>query len=224
MRHFALAAGILMMFGLASCATNPFPQKLPPINGMIYDYDNIPVTTASVEVDGKKVTSSDVNGRFALSDFLPGQYTIKVQKNGYETTQITIDYTDPTQILYVKMFSVVQLLQLAEKAFERRDWQNTESLLHRAELIDGHNVPLRFLQAALNFRRGNDEQANQILKQLLIDEANDPYIHVFIADLCQYRLNDMKGALRHLEEFLDLRYDPEIEKRRDDLRNSLNRN
>jgi hypothetical protein len=213
----------LALLALGSCATSSIPRTLPPLNGMIYDYDNIPVASASVEVNGKQATSSDVNGRFALSDYLPGQYAIVVQKEGYETVRLNIRYDDPTQILYIKLFSVDQLLKLAESAFERRNWQETEDYLHRAELIQPGNVPLRFLQAALGFRRGNNEEAQRILNRLLADEANDPFIHVFLADLFQYRLNDGPTALRHLDAFLNLRYDPEIEKRRDELRTALQR-
>lgn len=223
MKSLLLAFVPLALAALGSCASSATPRTLPPLNGMIYDYDNIPVASAAVEVDGKQTTSSDVNGRFALSDYLPGQYAIVVKKAGYETVQLNIKYDDPTQILYIKLFSVDQLLKLAEDAFALRNWQETEDFLRRAELIQPGNIPLRFLQAALGFRRGDNDTAQRKLTELMADEANDPYIHVFLADLFQYRLNDGPTALSHLDAFLNMRYDPEIEKRRDELRAELKR-
>lgn len=219
MKRINLATLSIFIFFLGSCASSPKP--LPPLNGMIYDYDNVPVASAIVSVEGKRETLSDVNGRFALPNYLSGKYAIRVQRDGYEPAQVTIDYTSPTQILYIKMISVDQLLTLAEKAFEQRDWQSTDVYLQRAQAIQPQSIPLRYMLAALYFRRGNVPEALRTLDLLLADEVSDPSVHLFIADLYQYRLGDNKAALRHLEVFLNLRYDPEVINRRDELRLSL---
>ena len=217
MKMMKAASFILMTLLVGACATTPGYGK-SNLNGMVYDYDNQPVPSAQIRIDDERTAVSDVNGRFFLADIEPGTYSISVKREGFESIQVNLDYTKQNQILYVKMYSADQLLALAEKALEKRDWDTTESYLKRAGKIRSDNASVRFIQSVILFRKGDAQQARTELEKMIADGANDPFIHLFLADILQYRLNQPKEAIPHLEKFLDSRYDPDIEKRKEELK------
>ncbi len=213
----------LCLLTLGACATAKGPKEtpvppLPPLNGMIYDQDNLPVSNAIVEIDGERKSISDVNGRFALFDLIPGKYLLSVRGEDYESASVHIEYSDPTQIVYVKLFSADQLLSVAEKAIETRDWQSAEEYLNRATAIRPNDTSALYLHAVLDFRQGKAKEALATLESLLANKIRDPYIYLFCADILQYQLQNPKAALGYLEKFLESRFDPEVEKRRDLLK------
>lgn len=218
-------AGILIMFIFCSCATKPATVdeslEMPPINGMIYDYDNVPVSAAVIRVNAEKKAVSDINGRFFLSGLEPSNFSISVEREGYEAKSVSLEYSNPNQILYIKIFSAEQLLSLAEKALEKRDWATTEMYLRRAGKIRPDDVSVRFIQAVLAFRKDDPRKSQEALESLIADGVNDPFVHLFLADIFQFKLNQPEKAIPHLNRFLDMRYDPDIEKRRTELKKSV---
>lgn len=212
MRHRS-AIAFLSALLLASCATLGSNDSKPPFYGMVYDRDNQPVQNAVVVLDGKETAATDVNGRFALANLDPGVYEVELRKEGYEPLSTSVEYFSPTQVLYVKMTSRDQLLSQAETAIAERRWQEASDLVDRADRVDPENPATLFLRAVVLFRRGQPEEARAILESLLARDYKEPSIHLFLADILQYRLSDPAGAASHLREFLRLRYDPVIEER-----------
>ncbi|MDR0597722.1 MAG: carboxypeptidase regulatory-like domain-containing protein [Treponema sp.] len=207
---------------LLSCASNPVIRKTSQgLYGMIYDRDNRPVKEVRLYVNGKLKALSDIHGHFALADLKTGRnYQIKALKDNYEEAALDICYTDPKSVLYLSMSHRDQLLSGAEQALKEGDWALSASFLARAEALGADYSPLRYLRAALAFRRGEHDEALAILLNLEETEGNAPYICLFIADLCQYFTGDKDRAAAFLEKFLELRYDPEIAARLQDLRDS----
>jgi tetratricopeptide (TPR) repeat protein len=212
MRH-RTAISLLSALLLASCGTLGSNDSKPPFYGMVYDRDNQPVQNAVVVLDGKETAATDVNGRFALANLDPGVYEVELRKEGYEPLSTSVEYFSPTQVLYVKMTSRDQLLSQAETAIAERRWQEASDLVDRADRIDPDNPATLFLRAVVLFRRGQPEEARAILEGLLARDYMEPSIHLFLADILQYRLADPVGAASHLREFLLLRYDPVVEER-----------
>ncbi len=197
---------------LVSCAGVGAARGEPPLNGMIYDFEGLPVQGATIEVDGK-TTASDVNGRFALAGLPMGQHRLVSKRDGYETIETEIDYSDVTQVVYIKMISADQLLARAEKALDRKDWRDAEEMLRRNEAVRGANPAAGYLRAVFDFRRGDCRAAADRLEGLLAGGSKDPFVQLFLADLYQYRLNESERAAARLAGFLALRYDPDVERR-----------
>lgn len=184
-----------------------------PLYGMVYDMDNQPVQNARVSGMGGQTAVTDANGRFALADLAFGSVRLEFLKEGYESQEIAVEYVSRAQVLYVKMISAGQLRTLAEAAIRERRWEDADLLTGRAERIcPGHPETL-FLMAIVRFRRGDSEGARTILEELLDREYREPVIHLFLADILQYRLSDPGSAASHLRSFLSLRHDPETERR-----------
>ncbi|MDR1250204.1 MAG: tetratricopeptide repeat protein [Treponema sp.] len=200
---------------LFSCASNPGLKKTSQgLYGMIYDGDNKPVREVKVYVGNKLSSVSDIHGHFSLAGLKTGKnYRVKALKDNYEETELEIYYTDPQNVLYINMSHRDQLLGQAERALREGDWALAASLLARAEALGSDYSPARYLRAALAFRRGEHKEALDILVKLEETEGNTPYVHLFIADLCQYFTGGSDRAAASLKKFLDLRYDPEIAER-----------
>jgi tetratricopeptide (TPR) repeat protein len=189
---------------------------------MIYDGDNRPVREVKVYVGRKLSAESDIHGHFALAGLKTGRnYRIKALRDNYEEAMLDIRYTDPKNVLYLNMSSRDQLLGRAEQALREGDWALAASYLTRAGALDAEYSPTQYLWAALAFRRGEYNEALDMLLKLAETEKNAPYLWLFIADLCQYFTGDNDRAAVFLDKFLELRYDLDIAARLQELRSLL---
>ena len=204
---------------LVSCASNPGLIKTTlGLRGMIYDGDNRPVREVRLYVNGKLSAISDIHGHFVLASLKTGKnYHIRALKDNYEEEALDIYYTDPKNVLYLRMSHRDQLLSRAEQALREENWALSESLLTRAGDLDADHSPTQYLWAALEFRRGEHNRALDILVKLEEKEKNAPFVCLFIADLCQYFTGDNARAAVFLKKFLEARHDPEIAARLQEL-------
>jgi tetratricopeptide (TPR) repeat protein len=202
----------LIMAALFSCASNPGLRKTAQgFYGMIYDGDNRPVRDVELYVGNKLRAISDIHGHFSMAGLRIGKnYHIKARKDNYEEVALDIHYTDPTSVLYLNMSHRDQLLGGAEQAVQAGDWALASSLLTRVFALDPDYAPAQYLRAALAFRRGEYDEALDILIKLEATEGNSPYVHLFIADLRQYFTGDNEQAAASLHKYLELRHNPEI--------------
>ena len=83
-----------MIIAFASCTKDEVAMT-GDIHGLVTDADNgEPVKSANVSLNpGGKSTVTGADGRYEFSDLAPGQYTVQVAKNEYEsnTKQITVE-------------------------------------------------------------------------------------------------------------------------------------
>lgn len=211
LRELSLCVALTILF--VSCATVK-KEKTAPLNGMIYDKDNKPVSEAVIQINGKTFSISDVYGHFTLTGLRTFQtYQVLVTKNGFEEVSLELVYSDPTQILYIRMNSAQQMIAEAETAIQAQDWQNAEELLARAEKIDGDKTATGYLKAVIAFKKGLFTESADLLIALLSNEKQQPFICLFLADIYEYRLSDMNKASEYLLRFLESRYDPDVESR-----------
>lgn len=221
MNKIALAAAYvsIAMGILASCQTTDAKKNQFQVNGMIYDLENRPVSEAFIEVDGKKVSSTDINGHFSLSNMKLGQsYSIRFLKPLHEVVELKFSYTDASQVIYVNLASGKQLVSMAESALKESDWQKTERFLDRAIAAGYDQTETAYLRASMLYRKKEFNDAYDIIKKLVDSGEDDRYILLFAADLAQYHRSDEPSAIIYLEKYLANRYDPDIENRLKQLR------
>jgi len=222
MRIFLNAICLIAALAASACASSDRSTRGGPsgasLNGMVYDYENRPVADAEIRIDGHLRARSDINGRFSLGELPFGKYAVEVGREGCERVSFAVTYGDPTQIIYVKLYSAKQLLSAAEKEMEKRNWAEAQAYLGRMEAIGADDPAARYLRAVLSFRRGQAKEAKGLLEALLADGYDEAYVHLFLADLCQYSFSDPRGAAAQLEKYLKARYDPDVERRLRELR------
>lgn len=206
---------LLLSLLVLSCTSTPVVEEKNIIATycMVYDYDNRPVPGVEILIDGVARAKTDINGRCMIADLDPGTYEVCCTKLEYETVKKEFSLGDMGQVLYVKMYSSAQLLKEAEKELDQRHWQEARAWIDRVLAMHPHDPAACYLDAVLHFRMNDLTGAEDILFTLLKDDYREPYVFLFLADLEQYRLGDLKKAKIQLGEYLKLRYDPDVEQR-----------
>lgn len=224
MKAAAAAAAACVLF-LASCTTasnrDPLHFESAPLFGMIYDLDNKPCPGISLTLDGTQKATSDIDGRFVLLALKPGPHAITASGADYETVQLSFNFVNQTQVLYVKLISFDQLLAQAQDALGQKKWRDAEALLKRAAAIHDTNTVLVFLRAILDYQQGNAASAASRLETLISGGTTIPYVYLFLADLYQYSLDKPQSAEKVLADYLKLNDDPDMRERLDALTASV---
>jgi tetratricopeptide (TPR) repeat protein len=197
-----------------SCASGPAKKDKPlALYGMIYDRDNKPVNNVMIYLEDRFAALSDIHGHFSIPNIKNGKdYRITAKKEHYEEESIAFHYAAMEDVLYISMYHRDQLVEEAEKALKEKNWHNAEIYLSRAEKTNAGSASA-YLRGIMAFQKEDYEQALSVLTGLAEQEKTAPYLHLFIADIYQYRTADPGRALDYLRRFLDLRYDPEAEQR-----------
>lgn len=130
------------------------------LNGMIYDEENEPVANVMISVDGKYLTSSDVDGHFILNKELNGN-NIKIicSKKEYEDVEIECELLSVPQLVYIKMSSFYQLLSLAEREILDNRIDDAQKTLERAEAVNPEQITTRYLRAVCFYKQSDLENA-----------------------------------------------------------------
>jgi tetratricopeptide (TPR) repeat protein len=210
-----LATGLFLP--LSSCLSRPSNQPASleeyPMQGMVYDDDNQPSAGAWIYYDGQKGPQTDIRGRFVLYGLARGVHRIEVRKDGYEPVDTTVEFVDRSQVLYLKVISLPQLLRRLEQALEDRSIQKAEELLRRAELIAAEDPVLLYLRAVYQLETGRAQEALKSLERVLWKGYRVPVVYLTMADIYQYHLQDPVRAAEHLAQYLRMQKDPEIQRR-----------
>jgi len=208
---------LLSLLPLVSCVT--YREKRlreftsSPLMGVVYDAEQKPCVAALITVDGREGPSTDINGRFLIDALARGNHRIGVQKEGYEPLEVPISFLDRTQVLYLSVVSLGQLLSEAEEALDRQKLGEADGLLRRAEALDPEDPVGLYLRAVYFSREGQPEQAVPLLERILVKDPRQPAVLLTLADLYQYRIKDAPKAVALLREYLTLDNNPEIRSR-----------
>jgi len=166
-----------------SCKTAEFGFKVIDVNGMVYDFSNRPVAHCEISLGKKYKSSTDINGRFSLPKVPVGAYTVTGHKKTFESYSDEVVIKDKGQIIYIRMPSQNQLLNLADEALVTNNLATAEEMLERAYLIDKNNIEMLFYYATVNFRQHKYNQAIQLLESAKELGSKDVYIDKFLTKL-----------------------------------------
>lgn len=137
-----------------------------PLHGMIYSHNHLPVAGVKIYVDGIYAASSGVNGRFTIK-FQPfGSYQLNFECPGYQTFQNQIDFIEQSQVFYIRLTSINDLLKKAEELLVKSGWREGSKVLEKAQIIDPNNPLLLFMQALTYQQLGENDTAEKKLQQL----------------------------------------------------------
>ena len=161
---------------IVSCKGTPIPLTNEGIMyGMIYDFDNTPVSAVTVYINDKKVVDSDIQGRFILDNMEKGEYSIKLTKRGYETLEEQF-YYEPLYVLYFKMINTSQLAAFAETAPDNGEFNAAENYINRALVIEPNRPDILFLKSITYYLQARNDEAAEILENLIKSGNNNPSI------------------------------------------------
>jgi tetratricopeptide (TPR) repeat protein len=213
-RPLALPFALVVLF--ASCATteeDPYDFEEADLHGMIYDHANQPVAGAQIVVHDRRPEITDLSGRFVLPDLDRGDVVVIATKEGYEPLTATVSFLDRTQVLYLKLWSLADLIERAASELEAGRLAEAGETVARAKAVAPADPGVRFLEAAHLYQTDGPEPAVAHLIDLLADHPNLAHAHLFLADVYQFELGETELAADSLRRYLALRYDAEIEDR-----------
>jgi len=188
--------GVLFIFTIASllafsCKTAEFGYKVFDINGMVYDFSNRPLANCEISLGSKGLNStSDINGRFSIPRVPIGSYTLTVSKDGYEKYSEVFFIRQRGQIIYVRLPSQNQLIDLVDEALSANNIPLAEELAERAWRIDPNNIETLFYYATVKFRQRDYDGAMDFLEAALSLGSKDPYVAKFMTLLKEVRDGD----------------------------------
>jgi len=221
--HVRLISRIVLGLAAAlivSCATtdrDAYAFEDADLHGMIYDHANQPIAGAQIIVAERRPEITDLSGRFVLPDLPRGSLSMIAIKEGHEPLAATIEFLDRTQVLYLKLWSLADLVERAASELEQGRHAAASQSIDRALAVDANDPAVRFLAAAVLHQTDGAAAAAAALTALASDHPNLPHVHLFLADLHQYELDEPALAAQHLSMYLALRYDREVERRLDAL-------
>jgi len=168
---------------LAGCRSISTPKRAIHDSGMmyamIYDYENTPVYGATVFINKKKYTESDLLGRFVLEFRKGGKYTVRLEKTGYELIEDTFTY-DPMNVLYFKMVNASQLVSQAEESLEQYAYIGAEELINRALNLEPNRPDILYFQSIVLYYQGRKTEARVILENLQSKGIDGEYIKALL--------------------------------------------
>ena len=219
------AASFFIVFALAciSCITEKDDYRefgTAPLFGMVYDRDNQPCSNVHISVDGEERSISDINGRFIIAKLSKGSHTVSAYKERYEPLEISLDFLNKSQVLYLQIISFDQLLAKAEQSLERRDYLATEAALERARTLVSDDPVLHYLSAVLLRKTSEYQRAVDQLEDMLDRGNRNPAVYILLADILQYDMEDYEAAREYLGLLLEIRPEKSIEQRIEEIAQS----
>jgi tetratricopeptide (TPR) repeat protein len=176
---------IILFTALAavSCKTAEFGFKVIDLHGMVYDFSNRPVANCEVSLGRKYNSVTDINGRFTLPKVPLGTYTLTASRRGFERYADEVIIRERGQIIYFRIPSQNQLLDLADEALGINDFALAEELVERAYKIDNNNIEMLFYYATVKFRQREHTRAIHLLETAKSLGSKDLFIDKFLTIL-----------------------------------------
>ncbi len=197
---------------LSGCKSNRI--ILPSLQGMIYDGNNEAVSDVEIFIDEKHNATSDIYGHFTLTGLNTSKtYTLRASKNGFEDVNLTFPYSVPSQVIYLRMFSHIELLECAENMVKEKKYVEAEEYLNRAEKAGGSYLSINYLRACIKYLISDFDSSLKIVNDIVNEGYSDSYIYLLLADIYENGFSDTDKTKEFLQKSLDLSYDPFVEKR-----------
>ncbi len=177
-----LISALILLF-LVSCKTAEFGAQCIDVNGMVYDFENRPVPGYEVRLDEKRSSVTDITGRFTIGKVPVGAYQIQGTAVNYEAYGGELVLGDKRQIVYIRVPSAIQLLDLADKALTENRIEDARKYVERAESTGILTTEFLFYKAVVSFRSGDYPASLAIVDRIVSMGISDSYIIKFQADL-----------------------------------------
>jgi hypothetical protein len=153
---------------LSSCNTIQRPDGNSGIlQGMIYDYENKPVSGYVIQAGKNKKTVTDINGRFELAGIRFGLIDISGNSNLHAPYRSTFDFNDKSKILYIRISSNEWLYKTLDRQITNQDFSGcnkTLSLFSEQENSAPKNI---FYRTIIQYRESNGSDKGELFNKIL---------------------------------------------------------
>ncbi len=165
---------LVTILGLAGCSAMPgaYFSRATSLEGVVYTSVGAPLRDARITIGAHTMAVSDVNGRFTIARVEPGEHRVRAHHEAYETVELTMTFSRPTDVLYLRMLSAEDLVRASQQALDRGRTSEAEQAIGRALAVSPESVRARYLAAIIYTNAGRFEDARRMLKDLGLYSAS----------------------------------------------------
>jgi tetratricopeptide (TPR) repeat protein len=175
---------LTLLFGACtSVPDDPTDFLEAPFFGMIYDGHNTGVPAAQIILEEEVIAETDINGRFIIPKLEKGSYEFTIEKEGFETKTLTVDFLNKSNILYISLRSVIDYTQEADQFIQQGNYSKAFEAITKGLAISPENAPLRYLQAIYYFKISDFMASKAVLEILASEFPFDPPIFLLLLDI-----------------------------------------
>jgi hypothetical protein len=141
------------------------------IHGLIVDSNNSPVSGYCITIGENKYYSNET-GLFTIDKIFAGSYHMIGTGHGYLEIEKDIVINNKKEILYVRVYSLDEVLNEVENCFNAKDWEKAEDVIaHAAEsVLYGENTDRKdivlFYKAIILYYQEKYEEAMVALNSM----------------------------------------------------------
>ena len=150
---------------------------------MVYDFDNRPVAGYHLKLNNDLEVVTDITGRFTFEKVKLGEYMLTGESSRYEAYEGKIVIYDQDQVIYLRIPSFLQLINLTDKALEENNLQEAEGFLKRASVMNSKDIDVMIYEAVLAYRYYNIEEAIRKIEQVKINGYRSEWLDRFYDEL-----------------------------------------
>ena len=191
-KHFGIVRQALILYVLiligTGCKTTSVLYGVN-INGMVYDFDNRPVAGDHLKLNNDLEVVTDITGRFTFEKVKLGEYLLTGENNRYEPYEGKVIIYSQDQVIYLRIPSFLQLINLTDKALEENNLQEAEVFLKRASAMNSEDIDVMIYEAVLAYRYYNIEQAMRKIEQIKTNGYRSEWLDTFYDELQKIRLD-----------------------------------
>lgn len=182
-------ASVLCAFilGMAGCKTTSLVYGVN-INGMVYDFDNRPVAGYHLKLNDDLEVVTDITGRFTFEKVKLGEYILIGESSRYEGYEGKVGIYSQDQVIYLRIPSFLQLINLTDKALEENNLQEAEGFLKRASAMNSEDIDVMIYEAILAYRYYNIEQAMRKIEQIKVNGYREEWLDKLYDELQKMQL------------------------------------
>ena len=182
----SIALAALMLAGCAGLSGGGADAS--SLEGIVYSTGGSPLHGVEVRVGAGPTVRSDRAGRFSLPAPTPGTHRVSASREGYEPCETRVDIAGPTDVLYLRLRSVDDLVASARTAIDRGRLVEALDLLKRAREISPESPAPAYLAAIVHVESGEYARARAVLDGLTSEEA------AAAVDLLYERIREKEGS------------------------------
>jgi tetratricopeptide (TPR) repeat protein len=177
---------------------------------MVYDLDRRPLMDAVVTSSKESglTALTDLHGRFGLGRIPYGPVMLSIKKPGYEPIDLSFQFQNSSQIVYLQIASIDQLLDRAATSLEKKDWKSFQDFMRRAKVLNPESLQGVILEATGMEQQGELDKAIALLEGFQTDQPVLA-IELLLGDLCAKK-GAKEKAIEHWMEALKIKEDSAI--------------
>lgn len=214
---FISIASVVVIAGCATTTVHKPSTKSDVLRGMVYNENRMPVQDVTVSWEDhnskEQAALTDIHGRYYFPDVAFGPVTLQFRKAGYEPIEWSFSFNGPTEVVYVQMSNLDELLDDAADTIQKREWAAAAAYLARVRKIQPDNAVSVFLSSEMLSLQGNFVDAAALLETLSSKQDSSFAVELALADLYQNKLAQPDKALLHLKKAAALQDDVDVENR-----------